>query len=268
MWFRGSIAPPARPLSTLRCALAGRQRMTRGQRDWLDLRCRALSSPAPCRFIPTLSPITHHVTDQPHGRSRTEVSPGARAHTHDHQSPRPSATNLTRSHLTPNRWTSKRKRQFHAQDTARAGRNQCARLWAIASARHGRRRVALPVELERPAAAAAAARSARIHQSASQRPNACRRQRTAPRASAQRVAGGACKERVVWLTPGRRPAARASQTRSRPTGGGSPGWSANQGSHEPTPTAFLSVERRATTTPAASHFWISRRTPPIRNPML
>ncbi len=37
---------------------------------------------------------------------------------------------------------------------------------------------------------------------------------------------------------------------------------------EPTPTAFLSVERRATTTPAASHFWISRRTPPIRNPML
>jgi hypothetical protein len=61
MWFRGSIAPPARPLSTLRCALAGRQRMTRGQRDWLDLRCRALSSPAPCRFIPTLSPIKHHV---------------------------------------------------------------------------------------------------------------------------------------------------------------------------------------------------------------
>ena len=138
------------------------------------------------------------------------------------------------------------------------GADDCC--WAIASARHGRRRVALPVERERPAAAAAAARSARIHQSASQRPNACRRQRTAPRASAQRVAGGACKERVVWLTPGRRPAARASQTRSRPTGGGSPGWSANQGSHEPTPTAFLSVERRATTTPAASHFWISRRT--------
>ena len=30
--FRGSIAPPARPLSTLRCALAERQRMTRGHR--------------------------------------------------------------------------------------------------------------------------------------------------------------------------------------------------------------------------------------------
>jgi hypothetical protein len=49
---------------------------------------------------------------------------------------------------------------------------------------------------------------------------------------------------------------------------GRPELSANQGSHEPTPTAFLSVERRATTTAAASHFWISRRTPPIRNPML
>ena len=81
MSFRGSIAPPARPLSTLRCALAGRQRMTRGQRDWLDLRCRAPSSPAPCRFIPTLSPINHHVADpEPTRGSRTEVSPGARAH--------------------------------------------------------------------------------------------------------------------------------------------------------------------------------------------
>jgi hypothetical protein len=61
MWFRGSITPPARPLSTLRCALTGRQRMTRGQREWLDLRCRALSSPAPCRFIPTLSPAAQEI---------------------------------------------------------------------------------------------------------------------------------------------------------------------------------------------------------------
>jgi hypothetical protein len=42
---RGSISPPARPLSTLRCALTGRKRMTRGHRDRLDLRCRAFSSP-------------------------------------------------------------------------------------------------------------------------------------------------------------------------------------------------------------------------------
>jgi hypothetical protein len=55
MQFRGSIAPPARPLSTLRCALTERQRMTRGHRDSLRLRCRALTSPTPCRFIPALS---------------------------------------------------------------------------------------------------------------------------------------------------------------------------------------------------------------------
>src|SRR5205807_8734179 len=35
--FRGSIAGLRAPLSTLRCALAGRQRMTRGHRDSLDL---------------------------------------------------------------------------------------------------------------------------------------------------------------------------------------------------------------------------------------
>ena len=82
MLFRGSIAPPARPLSTLRCALTGRQRMTRGQRDWLDLRCRALSSPAPCRFIPTLSPITHHVADPEPTRAECRSKPGRpRAHT-------------------------------------------------------------------------------------------------------------------------------------------------------------------------------------------
>src|SRR5438105_5829539 len=59
MEFRGSITPPARPLSTLRCALAERQRMTRGHRDSLRLRCRAFSSPSPCRFIPALSPGVH-----------------------------------------------------------------------------------------------------------------------------------------------------------------------------------------------------------------
>jgi hypothetical protein len=81
MLFRGSITPPARPLSTLRCALAGRQHMTRGQRDWLDLRCRALSSPAPYRFIPTLSPINHQVAGRgANPRSWTEISLGARAY--------------------------------------------------------------------------------------------------------------------------------------------------------------------------------------------
>src|ERR1700693_2283543 len=38
------------PLSTLRCALAGRQRMTRGHRDSLVLRCRTLSFPSSCRL--------------------------------------------------------------------------------------------------------------------------------------------------------------------------------------------------------------------------
>src|SRR5436305_11666524 len=59
MEFRGSITPPARPLSTLSCALTERQRMTRGHRDSLRLRCRAFSSPSPCRFIPALSPAVH-----------------------------------------------------------------------------------------------------------------------------------------------------------------------------------------------------------------
>jgi hypothetical protein len=98
MWFRGSITPPVRPLSTLGCALAGRQRMTRGQRDWLDLRCRALSSPAPCRFIPTLSPIDHHVANPEQPGSRTEIRLGARAHTtrttnHAQAPPTPKQTN-------------------------------------------------------------------------------------------------------------------------------------------------------------------------------
>src|SRR6478735_1567833 len=59
MEFRGSITPPTRPLPTLRCALTERQRMTRGHRDSLRLRCRAFSSPSPCRFIPALSPPVH-----------------------------------------------------------------------------------------------------------------------------------------------------------------------------------------------------------------
>ena len=33
--------------------------MTRGHRDSLRLRCRAFSSPSPCRFIPALSPRVH-----------------------------------------------------------------------------------------------------------------------------------------------------------------------------------------------------------------
>ena len=53
--FRGSIAGLRTPLPTLRCALAGRQRIARGHRGSLLLRCRALSSPTPCRFIPALS---------------------------------------------------------------------------------------------------------------------------------------------------------------------------------------------------------------------
>ena len=44
--FRGSIAGLRAPLSTLRCALTGRQRMTQGHRDSLDLRCRTLSFPS------------------------------------------------------------------------------------------------------------------------------------------------------------------------------------------------------------------------------
>src|SRR5664279_4651120 len=43
------------PLSTLRHALAGRRRMTRGRRGPLPLRRGALPSPPPCRFIPALS---------------------------------------------------------------------------------------------------------------------------------------------------------------------------------------------------------------------
>lgn len=54
--FRGSIARPARALSTLRHALAERRRMTRGRRGSLALRRGALPSPPPSRVIPALSP--------------------------------------------------------------------------------------------------------------------------------------------------------------------------------------------------------------------
>jgi len=53
--FRGSIAGPPVPLSTLHPRCRHRRRMTRGQRGSLLLRCGALSSPTPCRFIPALS---------------------------------------------------------------------------------------------------------------------------------------------------------------------------------------------------------------------
>jgi hypothetical protein len=43
------------PLPTLRCALAERQRIARGHRDSLDLRCTNLPFASPCRFIPALS---------------------------------------------------------------------------------------------------------------------------------------------------------------------------------------------------------------------
>ncbi len=48
--FRGSIPSLHVPLSTLRYALTGRQRMTRGQCGWLNLHCWTLSFLTPCRF--------------------------------------------------------------------------------------------------------------------------------------------------------------------------------------------------------------------------
>ena len=53
--FRGSLAGPPAPLSTLRPRRHRRRRMTRGQRGSLLLHCGALSSPTPRRFIPALS---------------------------------------------------------------------------------------------------------------------------------------------------------------------------------------------------------------------
>jgi hypothetical protein len=56
MRSRGSIAPPARPLPTRRCAVMVRQRMTQGHPGSLLLRCR-VRSPSPRRFMPALSAI-------------------------------------------------------------------------------------------------------------------------------------------------------------------------------------------------------------------
>ena len=47
--FRGSMAGLCDPLSTLRHALAGRRRMTRGQCGLLNLRCKGLPPSTPCR---------------------------------------------------------------------------------------------------------------------------------------------------------------------------------------------------------------------------
>src|SRR5439155_10880971 len=99
--FRGSIAPPARPLSTLRCALTERQRMTRGHRRSLTLRCRAFPSPSPCRFIPALSspepnPWSQLAKNSPETRGRPDDvkarrtgDSGARIWARAHAAPRP-----------------------------------------------------------------------------------------------------------------------------------------------------------------------------------
>jgi hypothetical protein len=53
--------------------------MTRGHRGSLDLRCRALSSPSPCRFIPTLStrPAIPLACGRPDGTGRPWAFPRA-----------------------------------------------------------------------------------------------------------------------------------------------------------------------------------------------
>jgi hypothetical protein len=57
----GLNSPACVPLSTLRLRPCGRRRMTRGHRGSLVLRCGALSSPSPCRFIPAYrnAPAVH-----------------------------------------------------------------------------------------------------------------------------------------------------------------------------------------------------------------
>src|SRR6266849_1848879 len=57
--FRGSIPGLHVPLSTLQAHPRGRAHMTRGHCGWLPLQCLALSSIAPCRFIPARQ--FHHV---------------------------------------------------------------------------------------------------------------------------------------------------------------------------------------------------------------
>jgi hypothetical protein len=54
MQFRGSIAPPTRPLPTLHARPHRPARMTQGHRGSLLLRRRELPSPFSCRFIPAL----------------------------------------------------------------------------------------------------------------------------------------------------------------------------------------------------------------------
>ena len=61
--FRGSIAGLRAPLSTLRCALTGRQHMTQGHRDSLDLRCRTLS-------FPSLMPVVRRFPENGASRRR------------------------------------------------------------------------------------------------------------------------------------------------------------------------------------------------------
>ena len=60
---QGDISPLNSPAcmypSTLRLRPHGRRRMTRGHRGSLHLRCRAFSSPPPCRFIPAHAPSLH-----------------------------------------------------------------------------------------------------------------------------------------------------------------------------------------------------------------
>src|SRR4051812_48419693 len=64
--FEAQPPGPRAPLSTLRCALTERQRMTRGHRDSLDLRCRTLSFPSSCR----LSGAFHARVLRPRGTRR------------------------------------------------------------------------------------------------------------------------------------------------------------------------------------------------------
>src|SRR5262245_56357357 len=67
MRFRGSIPCLDVPLSTSRLRPYRRLRMTRGQRGWLDLRCRTLSFPTPNRFKLVCSLTTQNArAAQPH----------------------------------------------------------------------------------------------------------------------------------------------------------------------------------------------------------
>ena len=67
--FRGSIAPPTRPLPTLHRRPHERQRMTRGHRGSLLLRCRTPSFLTPSRFIRAYCEHMFVRLGQPHDRS-------------------------------------------------------------------------------------------------------------------------------------------------------------------------------------------------------